>query len=119
MEDDGDDFSFDFESTLEEQQKQAASGAPSGDPSNIASAAVPVNQSSSSFKRNFRQVMRCIERTDNFLISCSCYMVQLCMLEASCVRRQLRLCVPRYQRSFSSRDLQMLLLIREFVIIAL
>jgi len=53
MNDEEDDFSFDFESTLEEQQKLAAA---SGDQSNIASAAVPVNQSSSSFKRNFRQV---------------------------------------------------------------
>ena len=48
-----DDFSFDFESKLEEQQKQTAASA---DPVNVSSAAVPVNQSSSSFKRNFRQV---------------------------------------------------------------
>ena len=53
MEDD--DLDFDFEKTLEEQQKRAAS-APSS--SQIpASAAVPVNQSEGSFKRNFRQVI--------------------------------------------------------------
>ncbi len=51
---DDDDFNFDFEKTLEEQQKRAAT-APSS--SQIpASAAVPVNQSEGSFKRNFRQV---------------------------------------------------------------
>ena len=51
---DEDDFSFDFEKVLEEKQRRAAS-APSS--SQIpASAAVPVNQSEGSFKRNFRQV---------------------------------------------------------------
>lgn len=51
---DEDDLNFDFEKTLEEQQKQAANG-PST--SQIpASAAIPVNQSEGSFKRNFRQV---------------------------------------------------------------
>ncbi len=57
MDEDGDDFSFDFETTLEQQQKeQQKQAAASSDPLNIASAAVPVNQSTSSFKRNFRQV---------------------------------------------------------------
>ena len=52
MEDD--DFNFDFEKTLEEQQKKAANA-----PNSLqipANAAVPVNQSEGSFKRNFRQV---------------------------------------------------------------
>lgn len=52
MEDD--DFSFDFEKTLEEQQKKAAN-APSALQIPV-NAAVPVNQSEGSFKRNFRQV---------------------------------------------------------------
>ena len=49
-----DDFSFDFESKLEEQQKLAAAApGPVRLPGN---AAVPVNQSAGSFKRNYRQV---------------------------------------------------------------
>ena len=52
MEDD--DFSFDFESKLEEQQKVAA--AAPGPVRLPGSAAVPVNQSAGSFKRNYRQV---------------------------------------------------------------
>ena len=52
MEDD--DFSFDFESKLEEQQKVAAAApGPVRVPGN---STVPVNQSAGSFKRNYRQV---------------------------------------------------------------
>jgi len=103
MEDDGDDFSFDFESTLEEQQMQAAS-APTGDPSSIASAAVPVNQSSSSFKRNFRQVIHCIERTDAFSIGNTC--------KIRPVKISMRLVsgsIVGFLTSMSSRVLQMVL----------
>lgn len=52
---DDDDFSFDFESKLEEQQKTAAS-VPSAPPTLPSNSAVPVNQSAGSFKRNYRQV---------------------------------------------------------------
>ena len=51
------DFSFDFESKLEEQQRKAAQASASTSAPNIPpDAAVSVNQSAGSFKRNFRQV---------------------------------------------------------------
>lgn len=65
---DDDDLSFDFEKTLEEQQKQAANAPSSSQlPAN---AAVPVNQSEGSFKRNFRQVKHFIGT--NLTDACKC-----------------------------------------------
>ena len=58
---DDDDLSFDFESKLEEQRKEAERGAKPASLVGVvpSDAAVPVNQSAGSFQRNYRQVMDC------------------------------------------------------------
>ena len=53
-----DDFSFDFERQLDEQQRRAAEESAAENNGNAipADVAIPVNQSAGSFKRNYRQV---------------------------------------------------------------
>ena len=57
---DDDDFSFDFETKLEEQRKQAGREGQGGAMDIPADAAIPVNQSAGSFQRNYRQVINWI-----------------------------------------------------------